>query len=97
MLSVQFIRENVDRVKGDLLRRNSSAPIDRILELDDDRRRLLQEVEALRAQRNAVTKEIGASKDKDERERKIAAMREVGDPRLDLHQSRIRSLQRRED
>jgi len=92
MLSVQFIRENVDRVKGDLLRRNSSAPIDRILELDDQRRRLLQEVEALRAQRNAVTKEIGASKDKDERERKIAAMREVGD-RIDGFDRQLREVE----
>jgi seryl-tRNA synthetase len=36
-------------------------------------------VEALKAERNAVSKEIGKMKDAAEREKKIAAMREVGD------------------
>ena len=50
MLSLQFIRENADRVKRDVLLRNTTAPIDRILQLDEDRRGLLQQVEALRAE-----------------------------------------------
>ena len=31
MLSVQFIRENAERVKRDILLRNASAPVDRII------------------------------------------------------------------
>ncbi|MGK2966275.1 MAG: serine--tRNA ligase [Tepidiformaceae bacterium] len=79
MLSVQYIRENVDRVKGDVILRNSSAPIDQVLQLDDERRVLLQEVERLRAERNVASKEIGASKDAAERDAKIASMRGVSD------------------
>lgn len=79
MLSLQFIRENTDRVKRDVLLRNTTAPIDRILQLDEERRKLLSEVETLRAARNVVSKTIGASKDGAERNARIAEMREVGD------------------
>lgn len=79
MLSLQFIRENVDRVKRDMLLRNTTAPIDRILQLDEDRRGILQQVESLRAKRNTVSKAIGASKDASDREIRIAEMRLVGD------------------
>ena len=70
MLSAQFIRENADRVRHDIAARNTSAPMDRILELDDSRRSLLGVVEALRAERNAASKEIGKTKDAAEREQK---------------------------
>jgi seryl-tRNA synthetase len=79
MLSLQFIRENTDRVKRDMLLRNAKVPIDRILSLDEDRRALLQQVESLRAKRNTVSKAIGQSKDQGEREVRIAEMRLVGD------------------
>lgn len=79
MLSVQFIRENAERVKRDILLRNASAPVDRIISLDDDRRRLLGQVEQLRAKRNTASKAIGASKDPQEREIRITEMRLVGD------------------
>jgi seryl-tRNA synthetase len=79
MLSLQFIRENTDRVKRDMLLRNASVPIDRILSLDEDRRALLQQVESLRAKRNTVSKAIGQSNDAQEREVRIAEMRLVGD------------------
>jgi len=79
MLSLQFIRENTDRVTRDVLLRNTSAPIERILQLDEERRALLQDVEALRARRNTASKAIGASKDAAGREERIAEMRAVGD------------------
>lgn len=79
MLSLQYIRENVERVKRDVLLRNTTAPIDRILQLDEERRRLLRQVEALRAKRNTVSKAIGQSRDAAARELRIAEMRLVGD------------------
>ena len=78
MLSVQYIRENTERVKRDLILRNTPAPIDRILQLDEERRGLLGQVEALRAERNTASKAIGASTDANERETRIVAMRAVG-------------------
>jgi len=59
MLDLALIREHADLVKEALLKLNADAPIDEILELDRRRRDLLQEVEALRAERNAGSKQIG--------------------------------------
>jgi seryl-tRNA synthetase len=92
VLSLQFIRDNTERVKRDLLLRSATAPIDRIVQLDDERKSLLQEVEALRAERNSVSKEIGAMKDKTEREVRISSMRLVGDE-IDALDARLRVVQ----
>ena len=53
--------------------------VDSILQLDEQRRALLTKVEALKAERNAVSKEIGRMKDAAERQPKIEAMRQVAD------------------
>jgi seryl-tRNA synthetase len=79
MLDLRFIRENPDLVKEALVKLNTTAPIDEILSLDEQRRELLSEVEALRARRNAVSKEIGKMKDGDRRQTLIEEMREVGE------------------
>jgi len=60
MLSIQFIRENPEAVRHGLARRGATdIPLDDILALDAQRRRTLQEVESIRAERNALSKEIG--------------------------------------
>ncbi|MGE5465224.1 MAG: serine--tRNA ligase, partial [Syntrophothermus sp.] len=80
MLDLNLIRENPDLVRTSLRNRQMDAsPVDDILKLDEKRRALLTQVESLKAERNAVSKEIGKMKDAAEREKKIAAMREVGD------------------
>lgn len=60
MLDLNFIREHVDEVREALAKLHAVAPIDEILKLDEERRTLLTESEALRARRNAVSKEMGA-------------------------------------
>ena len=80
MLDLNLIRENPDLVRTALKNRQMDvSPVESILQLDEKRRTLLTQVEALKAERNVVSKEIGRSKDAAEREKKIAAMREVGD------------------
>jgi seryl-tRNA synthetase len=80
MLDLNVIREKPDLVRMSLKNRQMDAsPVDDILRLDEKRRTLLTQVEALKAERNVVSKEIGKLKDAAEREQKIAAMREVGD------------------
>src|SRR5512139_1662729 len=80
MLDLNLIREQPDLVRTSLKNRQMDAsPVDDILRLDEKRRSLLTQVEALKAERNAVSKEIGRMKEAAEREKKIGAMREVGD------------------
>ena len=80
MLDINLIREQPDLVRKALQDRQMDAgPADEVLQMDETRRALIQEVENLKAQRNLVSKEIGRMKDKDERQAKIEAMQDVGD------------------
>ena len=80
MLDINLIREQPDVVRKSLRDRQMDAtPVDSILELDEKRRALLTEAETLKAERNAVSKEIGQMKDKSARQSKIDTMRAVGD------------------
>jgi len=80
MLDIRLIREQPDFVK-DGLQKVGTDPviIDEILQLDVRRREILTQVESLRAERNAVSKEIPKIKDPEERNARIAQMRQVGD------------------
>ena len=79
MLDINFIREHPEVVKSALVALNAEAPVDAVLALDARRREILQQVETLRAERNAASKEIGRSRDPATRQAQIEAMRAVGD------------------
>mgnify|MGYP000881343452 FL=1 len=80
MLDINLIRENPEIVKKSLSdRQMETGPVDDVLNLDIERRDLLTKVEKLKAERNVVSKEISQTKDQAERQKKIDAMRQVGD------------------
>lgn len=80
MLDINLIREQPDLVRQAMRdRQMDPSPVDAILVLDERRRSQLTEVETLKAERNAVSKEIGSLKDPAERQEKITSMRAVGD------------------
>ena len=80
MLDIELIRNQPDLVKAGLVKRNMDpALVDQTRQLDERRRALLVDVETLKAERNAASKEIGAMQEKAAREGKIDAMRAVGD------------------
>ena len=63
MLDIKFVRENPELVKQNIKNKfqDSKLPlVDEVLELDKQNREIKQEVEALRAQRNKISKQIGA-------------------------------------
>ncbi|NOX97344.1 MAG: serine--tRNA ligase [Nitrospirae bacterium] len=62
MLDLKFIRENVPVVKESLNNRNTEVEIDKLLQLDKERRDLLAQVEELKHQRNVVSETIGKLK-----------------------------------
>ncbi len=76
MLDLKFIREHPNAVREALVKLNDTAPIDEILALDEQRRELLAETDALKHRRNVVSKEIGLMEEKDQA--LIEEMREVG-------------------
>jgi len=62
VLDIKLIREKPDFVRQRLATRGAgdAAKIDELLKFDEQRRKILAEVESLKAQRNRVSKEIGA-------------------------------------
>ena len=62
MLDIKFVRENPEIVKQNIRNKfqDKKLPlVDEVLELDKRNREIKQEVEALRAERNKLSKEIG--------------------------------------
>ena len=64
MLDIKFIKENPDLVKARLASRQKdySAEIDRLLELDVERRALIADTEQKKAEQNRISKQIPALK-----------------------------------
>jgi seryl-tRNA synthetase len=80
MLDIKLIREYPEVVRAGIRRRGDDpAQVDALLAVDERRRALITQVEALKAERNAVSKEISKLKNPAEREGKIAASRELGE------------------
>ena len=78
MLELKFIRENLDLVKDALRKRNSKLEIDGLIELDDKRRKVLLELEDLRAKKNLANDEISKLlKEKQDPKEKIASMKDI--------------------
>ncbi len=87
MLDIDLVRKKPELIREALRKRNDdTAIVDAVLALDVQHRELLQQVETLRAERNRVSKEIGQMKDKDSRQERINAMREVGEQLVALEQ-----------
>ena len=58
MLDIRRIRNNTEEVKNQLSKRGGEYNIDLIVQLDESRRKLLVEVEEMKAKQNQVSKEI---------------------------------------
>ena len=93
MLDIQIFRENPDLVRQSLIRRHQDpAPVEEVIQLDEERRFLIQKVESLRAEKNQASKEIGITKDPDERQLKISAMQVLGE-RQDSLENELKALE----
>ena len=100
MLSREYLRENADAYRVALRNRGSKVDLDRVLELDTERRRTIAHVETLKNQRNVASQEIAAlKKNKQDAAPQIEAMKGVGDEikqldeRLAAIEEELRSLE----
>lgn len=98
MLDLTEIVRDTERVRAALVRRGEhDSPLDRIVELDAERRRLIAQSDTDRGTRNTVSKRIGDEKRKPTPE-EIAEMRETNDriksaeQALDVIQQEIQDL-----
>ena len=93
MLDINLIREQPELIQETLRKRQmDDSTVDQVLELDQERRALIQEAENLKGERNVVSKQIGRTKDPNERQAKIDAMRAVGDS-IDALDAQLREVE----
>ncbi len=102
MLDIKLIREQTDKVRQRLATRGAGdeARIDDVLKFDEHRRKLLVEVEGLKALRNRVSKEIGAlmgQKKNAEAEEKKKETRDLGDKITELDKQAAAAEAARDD
>ncbi|MEO8082887.1 MAG: serine--tRNA ligase [Ardenticatenales bacterium] len=89
MHDIRTFRDHPDAIRRALARRGEDVDVvDEIRTLDEERRAILTELEALKATRNTESKRIGAMRDAAERNAAIAAMREVN-LRIDALDARV--------
>ena len=62
MLDIKYLRQNIEIVVGKMRERGQEVNMGRFVALDARRRDIIQEVEGLRSERNAVSKQIGEKK-----------------------------------
>jgi seryl-tRNA synthetase len=99
VLDLKAIRAEPERFRSALALRSPplAEDLDRLLELDAERRRLTAAVEELRAEQNRGSKAVGAAMG-EERDRLIASLREVSsrlseqEPRLEVVDEEVRAL-----
>lgn len=93
MLDIKYIRENPDSVKQGVANKNSKIDIDKILDLDRERRDIVTGMEALREKRNKASGEIAVmKKNKQDATEQIAAMKAVGD-QISADEDRLRVVE----
>ncbi|KGP76417.1 seryl-tRNA synthetase [Desulfosporosinus sp. Tol-M] len=87
MLDLKFVRNNPEVVKEAMQKRNVSIRLDHFLKQEEERRRLLFEVENLKARRHSVSEEVGRlKKNGEDAESLVLEMREVGQTIKDLEE-----------
>ncbi|HRY52299.1 MAG TPA: serine--tRNA ligase [Candidatus Portnoybacteria bacterium] len=100
MLDLKFIRENKEAVKKNAADRGAKIDVDRLLALDEERRKNIVLVEALRAKQNKASDEIAREKDATAKQAKIAEMKkakeEIGElePNLKKSEEELDNLMR---
>ena len=99
MLDVKFVRENIELVRQMLKNRQSDLDLQPLLELDEERRRILVDVEQKKHRRNIASEEISKlKKEKRDALSLVEEMRELGqeikvlDERLDEVEQKFREF-----
>lgn len=76
MLDIKFIRENAEKIKTTAKNKNITIDIDLLLDIDEKRRKLQTDADALRAERNELAKSAGKERPSEEQIKKGKEVKE---------------------
>lgn len=85
MLDIRFIRENTDLVKAGAAKKHLEVDIDRLLQVDDERKTIRQQLDDRKAEQNRMSDRIRLAKD-EEKQALIESMRHVKDGAAELEE-----------
>ena len=78
MLDIKFIRENKELIQAGAKKKHITFDVDKLITADDERRKILADVEQMRTKQNEVS-DIISSAPTEERARLISTMKELKD------------------
>ena len=85
MHDIKYIKENIDFIKQAISNKNEKANIEKLLEIDEIRKKTLFQFETLRAEQNKISKEIGQlKKEKKDATALMESMQRVAETIKDL-------------
>ncbi|MBS3731383.1 MAG: serine--tRNA ligase, partial [Desulfobacterales bacterium] len=88
MLEIKYVRQNLSELRDALEKRGDAADLSTFEQADQQRRKILNEMEQLRHRRNVVSDEIAGMKKRGENaDERVAEMREVGARIKELEQA----------
>lgn len=64
MIDIKLLIENPEKVKKAILKKRYEGDLDAVIRMDEQRRKLMSEMESLKAEQNRIAKEIPKAKDK---------------------------------
>lgn len=94
MLDIKFVRENPDIVKENIKKKfqdHKIPMVDEVIKLDEEARKVQQEADSLRADRNKLSKQIGALMGQGKKEEAEEVKKQVG-----LNSARLAKLEEKE-
>ena len=94
MLDIKFVRENPDIVKENIKKKfqdHKIPMVDEVIKLDEESRKVQQEADSLRADRNKLSKQIGALMGQGKKEEAEEVKKQVG-----LNSARLAELEEKE-
>lgn len=94
MLDIKFVRENPDIVKENIKKKfqdHKIPMVDEVIKLDEEARKVQQEADSLRADRNKLSKQIGALMGQGKKEEAEEVKKQIG-----LNSARLAELEEKE-
>jgi len=91
MLDIAFIRKNKDLIKEGAKKKHIEVDIDRLLLVDDERRKLLASVEEKRAEQNSATARVSEGISDNEKTKLIASMKGIKEA-LQKEEKKLREI-----
>ena len=93
MLDLKFIRENPQTVREAIAKKREKDRIDEILQLDGERRELLQKAEAIKNERNKIAGEVARLKQQGKDAADLIAEGKVKADTLKAHEDQLRETE----